>query len=382
MFNFSEVNNLCLGYSVGIKGTGFGPKLSQQVMSTAYDIVKAGIEDPEFFELIPLFQENVGADRLSDMIATLVLKDIEQYTLRINRDLDITKEKYPLYGFDNDGFLINPFRNNRLLLVPIDILHALPVSESWEDIDSVVEKNRTLRNEINLDIENVWKKYTTQERKKYLRENVFKCPKSCKRVISEYKSEQISLFNPQYEINYLLEKLRQYIEREEINWTSVKDITSSYDVSVSILTVMKKWVELNKGWELIQNTDSRNREKVVQRFIHLAASSFAESNNVDISCEANEGRGAVDFKISRGLDKTVIEVKLSSNNKYLHGYKDQVIDYAKSEQTQKMIYVFINLGHPLKVKRLETVRDDLYDQGYTVPTLFIIDASKKESASI
>ena len=30
------------------------------VLETAYDIVKAGIEDPEFFQLLPLFQDNVG----------------------------------------------------------------------------------------------------------------------------------------------------------------------------------------------------------------------------------------------------------------------------------------------------------------------------------
>ena len=59
-------------------GTGFGNGLANQVMSTAYDIVKAGVTDPEFFELLPFFQENVGADRLSDMIATLILEDIRE----------------------------------------------------------------------------------------------------------------------------------------------------------------------------------------------------------------------------------------------------------------------------------------------------------------
>lgn len=46
------------------------------VLETAYDIVKAGIEEPEFFQLLALFQDNVGPDRLSDMIATLILPDI------------------------------------------------------------------------------------------------------------------------------------------------------------------------------------------------------------------------------------------------------------------------------------------------------------------
>ena len=89
MFNFSEVNGICLGYAKGKSGAGFGSELASQVVSTAYDIVKAGVFDPEFFELLPLFQENVGADRLSDMIATLILKDIQTYTKRINSELEI-----------------------------------------------------------------------------------------------------------------------------------------------------------------------------------------------------------------------------------------------------------------------------------------------------
>ena len=79
IFKFSEVNGICLGFGEKAPGSGFGPKISKMVLETAYDIVKAGIEDPEFFQLLPLFQDNVGPDRLSDMIATLILPDIDTY---------------------------------------------------------------------------------------------------------------------------------------------------------------------------------------------------------------------------------------------------------------------------------------------------------------
>ena len=64
------------------------------MISTAFDILKAGVMDPEFFELLPLFQENVGADRLSDMIATLILDDIKEFTRRVNRELGINHNRY------------------------------------------------------------------------------------------------------------------------------------------------------------------------------------------------------------------------------------------------------------------------------------------------
>jgi hypothetical protein len=63
------------------------------------------------------------------MIATLIIEDIEKYTKRINRELEITPENYKGYGFQN-GFLMNPYKNDRVLLVPIEILHKLPVAQS------------------------------------------------------------------------------------------------------------------------------------------------------------------------------------------------------------------------------------------------------------
>ncbi len=48
MFDFSEVNGICLGYAKETSGAGFGAGLGSQVISTAFDIVKSGVMDPEF----------------------------------------------------------------------------------------------------------------------------------------------------------------------------------------------------------------------------------------------------------------------------------------------------------------------------------------------
>lgn len=167
MFDFSEVNGICLGYAKGTSGSGFGARLASQVMSTAYDIVKAGVADPEFFELLPLFQENIGADRLSDMIATLIFDDIRAYTKRINAELGINQKQYRKLSF-NAEYLINPYKHDNVLLVPVDILHKLPVAESWEDIDLVVSQNNTLRAEMNSEVALEWNRYSAIERKSYL----------------------------------------------------------------------------------------------------------------------------------------------------------------------------------------------------------------------
>ena len=79
------------------------------------------------------------------------------------------------------------------------------------------------------------------------------------------------------------------------------------------------------------------RSFIVNRHIYLS-SCYA------YSIFYNEGRGPVDFKVSRGNDKTIIEVKLSSNSQYLHGYEVQIEEYGKAERTNQMIYVLIDLA--------------------------------------
>ena len=82
-----------------------------------------------------------------------------------------------------------------------------------------------------------------------------------------------------------------------------------------------------------------------------------------------------------GQDITIIEVKLTSNNQYLHGYETQIEEYGKAEQTNNMIYVLVDLGNPGKVRKVQELHDRKYDEGASPPDLIVIDATQKESAS-
>lgn len=383
MFDFSEiaeVNGICLGYSKGVSGNAFGRLISRQVIHTAYDIVKLGIDDPEMFQLLPLFQDNVGADRLSDMIAKLILDDIKAYTKRINRELGITEANYPDVLFKKE-FVINPYKGNSVLLVPVEILHKLPVAECWEDIDYCVSQNETIRSEMNAEVANEWSQYTAAQRKTFLRNQVFKNVEVCKRVIDRYREEELAAFNPRDNFEYFLSKVEQSISHSEIDWKSNYKEIDSLTAAEEILSGFKQWVEYNKGWEVIQEAENRKKEKILQRVIHLSGISYIKANNLDMSCEPDEGRGPVDFKVSRGQDITILEVKLTSNPQYLHGYEVQIEEYGKAEMTDKMIYVLVDLGNPLKIRKVQDVHDRKVDEDIRVPELVIIDATKKESAS-
>lgn len=63
----------------------------------------------------------------------------------------------------------------------------------------------------------------------------------------------------------------------------------------------------------------------------------------------------IDYKVSMGQDITIIEVRLTSNNQYLHRYGTQIEEYEKAEHTNNMIYVLVDLGNPGKVKKVQNL---------------------------
>lgn len=121
-------------------------------------------------------------------------------------ELGITKEHYRNLPFSGD-FLVNPYKHDDVLLVPLEILHKLPVAESWEDIDFVVSRNSALRAEMNPEVISEWKKNSASERKEYIRSEIFKNKDACKRILAAYRSQEPDAFNYKSNPSYSLTKL-------------------------------------------------------------------------------------------------------------------------------------------------------------------------------
>lgn len=205
-------------------------------------------------------------------------------------------------------------------------------------------------------------------------------PEVCKRVIDGYKKEKLSSFNLKTDPEYFAELSLKNI-KNSIPFIKTTVLPTSYEASLDVLNILKDWIENNHGWSEIKNYPPIKREKFIQHLFHLAAKNYLENNNLDLSCECNSGNGALDFKISRGIDKTIIEVKLSTNSQYLHGYETQVKQYGKAEGTDKMVYVFIDLDNHGRRKKLINEYENNKRNGIKFPELFIIDSKPKKAAS-
>ena len=77
----------------------------------------------------------------------------------------------------------------------------------------------------------------------------------------------------------------------------------------------------------------------------------------DVNSEVNNGRGPVDFKISKGdLDKTLVEFKLASNSKLKQNIANQVKVYEAANNTDhsmKVILYFNEIEHQRVINILE-----------------------------
>ena len=379
LFDFSEVDGINLGTSKGNPGKGFGETLGEQIVKSASEIVLTCSNHPEIFHLLSLFEDNVGPDRISDMIATLVHDEIVKYTKRAYDKLGITEEKYSEYEFKN-GIIINPYkRNKELLLVPINILHEIPIARGWDDIERVCTENEAIKQEMNELIRTEWYKLTTSQKKSAIKRQIFMKDSSLNKIINAYNESTLNECDIMGDSENFIEKMaHKYRDTYPLFLLETKD---SYEATLEICNHFKKLIEECKGYELLYNGETARDEKVVQKALHMTAYYYCLANNLDLSPEPNAGRGPVDFKISRGNDKTVIEIKLTSNQDTIHGFETQIEEYAKAENTNKKVFLMIDNGHKIRAGKVMKLYKEKNESGKNPATVICVNAEPKKSAS-
>ena len=72
--------------------------MSPKITKTAKEIVDLGIIDPDLFVLLPLLEEGVGPDLISDMTTRIVISEIGEFNNRILKKLNIATEEFDING--------------------------------------------------------------------------------------------------------------------------------------------------------------------------------------------------------------------------------------------------------------------------------------------
>lgn len=386
---FKEVSLINLGYSKSSnKGSAIGPKLAATLCETASELIKAGIKDPVIFELVGLFEEGIGADRISDMIARIILTDLFNYTDRILKQLKIKNTKKITYK--NKEYNL-PFYSEPILFLPIEILSPLPVAYGWDDIDIVCAYNDSLREKVNKIIGNNWRRATNQKyvSKRTLKSILLHEPDVMRDLISLYREKPIDRYDfesdPLGETKWL-DISKEYTNKFFFSLTQFTPLSHKniLDLVIEICNKFGELIEDNGLFKVIYDDQFNLRhERFPQLLFYGIADSYCAANNLDISREPNAGRGSVDFKFSSGYHSRVnVEVKYSTNNQLVSGYQRQLPIYDKAEKTFHSIYLVLQVSNSTRsIDKLFKIKNEAANKGLRTPDIIVIDSRYKKSAS-
>lgn len=387
---FPEVSGTCLGYGAGsIHGSGFGPKLSNRILLLASEIIDIGIEAPELFPAMALFEPDIGPDRISDMTTNIIFGDIAKFNDRVIKELGLKSEIFNIRSHSY-LFVVNPYeaKKNPIVLIPTDVLRDLPVAQDWDGIADASAKNDQLRDEVNMHLGEIWSKKSKRDKAK-LKKQALSSKNAFQTLLTAISaSPQVS-----YPIGSDPEGLTKWasaaLESAEKNPLKLENpkAPTAEGLKFVVREVVKQFCHLieNCGLnkELYKENKKPRHESTAQRIFFAVAYSYCKSNDVDISPEIDTGTGKIDFKFSYGFNRRVlVEIKLSTNSSAVSGFNTQLELYKKAQETEAAVYLVIDVGSMgNKDMNLMKAKNAAVSRGDPVSELEFVDGTLKPSAS-
>lgn len=390
LFESSEIKGSNIGYSSkSNKGSGIGPKKKQRILSDIKSIIDAGNDDPTIFELLGAFEDDVGPDLISDMITNILIKQFICYTQRVCKELDIKLENLKFSkNYFSAQLPLNPYNKDPVILIPKEFLRDLPVANDFADLNWIKAHNDELKEFFNQIFRNAYKEVTTQEKKNYIKNVFIQYPNLLKDLLKNYSSSKPNYYNFKEdrtgEVGWYRAAQSILLESPlELKLQKEPTLDNVYEVAKQICIHFKELIENNGLCKLLyDDKDKQKHESASQLLFFGIASAYCFANNLDLTPEADAGRGPVDFKISFGASaKIVVEVKLTSNKQLVHGYEKQLPIYKIAEKSQKGIYLVLYNGGITK-SRWQKFNDLIKYSSLSSIDVVIINAIPKASASI
>lgn len=346
-----EVEELCLGYAgQGTAGAGSGKGFARLISRALWEAVESGLKEITHFEEVAIMGKGIGADRISDATAFILREKLADYTVSISKRHNVPLHEYHYRRGKYDEkqqswkplhteLPRNPFNGKAILLVPRRYLNDLPTvnaDDFWDYCYS--NHNEIIRDEYGSDISrNVSKteivklaRRHPELRRAYLRD------------LENHPPPPYNLGKDPLGVYRWYDATREYVEAHPHSF-SIDSQARFLEVLKEMVDEFVRYVENNRGWELLWNEDgSPKRESAVQALFLGIVKHYCRANNIDISREADIGRGPVDFKVSKGYRlRTLLEVKLAKNTRFWHGLEEQLPKYLESEDIDEGYFLVV-----------------------------------------
>jgi hypothetical protein len=274
-----------------------------------------------------------------------------------------------------------------VLLVPADILRDLPIATDWSDVADAASKNAALRNKVNKQISEIWRRKSRKD-KAQLRRWALSSEDSFKlylELLHGAKPKPYDLAgDPLGEIVW--RRIAETIASDQpfkLSKPNKHDADSVAAVVSEIIEQFQFLIEKRRLSEELYHEGSPRPERAAQRLFFAIAHAYCKANNIDLTPEADTGNGPVDFKLSTGFaGRVLVEIKLSTNSKVVAGYSKQLQTYMDAEETTRGYYVVIDVGHMgKKAKQLLSTKNARAKTGQPTSEIVLIDGIRRLSAS-
>jgi hypothetical protein len=391
-FQFHEIPWTCLGYGGTVRGSGFGDELIASTLATAKEIVELGVNDVDLFMALALFEEGIGPDRISDMTTNIIIPDLVSFNERVINELKLTPSEHSVNG-EKYQLLTNPCskKGDPLILIPSDVVRDLPIASDWSDISRVVSENENLRYRVNNHVGEIWATMSRKEKKR-LKDAALRNKESFETVLEMLHQSKGIAYDIKSDIG------------GEVFWGDlIKSIAANYPKDLSsykgsllnrnvvfkvvgeIIEQFQFLVEKRDLWRELwdEKLENHRKEKAAQRLFFAVADSYCKSNDLDLTPEAETGNGPVDFKVSAGFSgRVLVEIKLSSNSKLVHGYEKQLEIYRDAEQTFAAYFLVVDVGGlGKKDQQLIHLKNQQTENGHEASEVVFVDGLPRKSAS-
>ncbi len=284
-FLFHEISGTCIGYGAGIGGSGWGPVKAKKVTNTAKEIIDLGVKDPDLFIAIPLLEEDIGPDLISDMVTNIIIEQILEFNNRMLKELNIKLTNFSIKG-RKCQLAENPTTNRitPVFLLPLDVLRDLPIANDWGEVCTVASENQLLRDQVSGLIGEIWR--TKSKRKKSdIREKALSSKEAFLVLLKTIKSVDPKAYNAKLDPS----GLRSWINiHENIASDFPFDLSNPKSEDLKSLTELTKknidqyvWLIEERGLSRLlwkKKNEKRVHESVAQMLFFAVADSYAKAN--------------------------------------------------------------------------------------------------------
>jgi hypothetical protein len=366
-YAFPEVKQNWLGFTVtGNSGSGLGRKfalaLHDNLNRIFTDFGTEKVTKGSHLEKLCLIRDGVGRDNISDFTTNLVKEFLLEYTqqfaqkyikptLRKKEYISKVRFNYKTESWEGGTYDLPHLDGDYVLLTPKDILtkddtwiNKTDLLDEFDLIPDAIPDDQ-LRAQVNNYFEGqLGEDYNRKEEREAAFKTVQRFPQLVDFYI-KYKEDNgedaasISSQKVAYSEQLYVEQFKQLADQlaNETGFYNVAGAT--YAEALQRVRFLKDVIENKDGYRIFYFKGKPiEREEDLQILYRLTW--FATRS--DVNREVNNGRGPVDFTVSRGSkDKTAVEFKLAKNSHLERNLEHQVAIYEKASNAQRSLKVII-----------------------------------------